>query len=214
MAGLKAHKVIKRAVSAAVLIAVVLLVLWQGHYYFGALLGVIAGIAMAELWTITNSVKYKLPVFIALSIYVLIGAFLCYHLRELYGIKATLLFFLAIWASDTGAYFFGKFIGGAKMSPDISPNKTWAGYFGALCAPAVVLSLIEMRLDPLLIFGGIALGVAGQAGDLLISLLKRDARVKDSGDLIPGHGGFLDRVDSLIPAVIVYLALIKLGLIL
>ena len=140
--------------------------------------------------------------------------FLCYHMRESYGFYAALVFFLALWSSDIGAYFMGKLLKGPKMAVDISPNKTWAGYIGAVIAPALILSLFTLQLTPLTLLGGLALGITGQAGDLLESKLKRKCHVKDAGDMIPGHGGILDRIDSLIPAVPVYLALIKLGLLL
>ena len=122
-----------------------------------------------------------------------------------------------VWGSDSGAYFVGKAIGGAKLAKSISPNKTWAGFIGALVMPALigVIGLFILRgLDGFIgeqafkiAFIGILIGVAGQTGDLLVSALKRKAGVKDTGQLIPGHGGLLDRVDSLMLAAPVYLLL-------
>jgi phosphatidate cytidylyltransferase len=115
---------------------------------------------------------------------------------------------LATWASDVGAYFAGRAIGGPKLIPAVSPGKTVAGAVGGLALAAAVAVLYErFALRPYaqlaflpgraLLFG-IAISIAAQLGDSVESLLKRDAGVKDSSRLIPGHGGVLDRVDSLL----------------
>lgn len=111
---------------------------------------------------------------------------------------------VCVWASDIGAYFTGKKIGGPKLAPKISPNKTWAGFFGAVLSGGLMF-LIALAVSgwPLKIIFcafpfGCVFGAVGQAGDLLISMLKRQAGVKDTGTLIPGHGGLLDRIDSLL----------------
>lgn len=105
-----------------------------------------------------------------------------------------------IWATDIGAYFAGRGIGGRKLAPTISPGKTWAGLFGGMVAAAAVGAAIAAAsaiLPPLAASVGAAiLAVIAQLGDLFESWLKRRAEVKDSGDLIPGHGGLLDRVDG------------------
>jgi phosphatidate cytidylyltransferase len=110
-----------------------------------------------------------------------------------------LLLVLGVWAYDTGAYFVGKRFGRAKFLAHISPSKTYAGLVGGLVASTVVVTIITVLLgEPPLV--GIALGpllgLSAQAGDLAESMLKRAAGAKDSGTLIPGHGGILDRVDS------------------
>ncbi len=132
---------------------------------------------------------------------------------------------LSVWASDTGAYFFGKTFKGPKMAPLISPNKTWAGFIGGgissamafmLCANIVCPKIAEMMgrdfafagFDGMfwaLLFIGASITLSGQAGDLLISAQKRKVGVKDTGNLIPGHGGLLDRIDSLLMSSIVFL---------
>ncbi|MEQ8195983.1 MAG: phosphatidate cytidylyltransferase, partial [Rhodospirillales bacterium] len=106
------------------------------------------------------------------------------------------------WAADTGAYLFGRLIGGPKMAPVLSPNKTWAGLIGGVFCGACIgvafsLALSKPSVLPLTAAGAV-LGIVSQGGDLLESYMKRRFRVKDAGSIIPGHGGLLDRVDSLL----------------
>ena len=119
---------------------------------------------------------------------------------------------LATFASDTAAYFTGKALGRHKLAPIISPSKTWAGTIGGLLG-AVVVSLLFTLPTPLqlplswwqAIILGLLVSLSGQLGDLVESLLKRNTGVKDSGSLLAGHGGFLDRIDSIVFAgVVVY----------
>ena len=203
----------RRVLSALILIpAVVLVVIWGG-YVFGAVLGVAAGLALAEIWQMAKRMQGRWLVMALGVLYVAVSFLLCYRMRLVFGAELTVLFFAVMWLSDTGAYFFGKFIGGAKMVGAMSPNKTWSGYAGAMIVPALVLWPFMMDQPAMALLGGMALGATGQAGDLVMSLLKRQAQVKDSGALIPGHGGLLDRIDSLMPAVPVYMALLTfLGL--
>lgn len=117
------------------------------------------------------------------------------------------------WATDIFAYFAGRSIGGPKLAPRISPNKTWAGLIGGVIGAAVCGALVAQWLDlgqPFLTIGG-PMGVVAQAGDLYESWMKRRAGVKDSGTLLPGHGGVLDRLDGLLPVILVTLALIMAG---
>jgi len=121
--------------------------------------------------------------------------------------------FLALfttWASDTAAFFIGRKLGGHKLAPNISPGKTWEGTMGGIVG-AIIMSILfftptPFRL-PLIYWQVIGLSVLvsifGQVGDLVESLLKRNMGVKDSGTLLPGHGGILDRMDSIIFAGIV-----------
>ncbi|MEP0859183.1 phosphatidate cytidylyltransferase [Trichocoleus sp. DQ-U1] len=116
------------------------------------------------------------------------------------GLTATLLAFLCIWAADIGAYIFGKFFGRTRLS-EISPKKTVEGaVFGVLGSVAVAIAGAWYLNWPSWQFSGLALGllvgIASLLGDLTESMMKRDAGVKDSGQLIPGHGGILDRADS------------------
>jgi phosphatidate cytidylyltransferase len=117
------------------------------------------------------------------------------------GVAALVFLFAVIAATDTAAYFAGRLIGGPKLWPSVSPNKTWAGTIGGLIG-GIVAGLIAARLlgiQVTLALGFVALliSVAGQAGDLFESSVKRRFGVKDAGRILPGHGGMMDRLDSL-----------------
>ncbi|MDO1529895.1 phosphatidate cytidylyltransferase [Fulvimonas sp. R45] len=131
----------------------------------------------------------------------------------------TLLALLVVWAADIGAYFSGRRFGRRKLAPRISPGKTWAGAWGALVAGTLVLLAGGWMLDArgLQLLGLAVLApvmvAASIVGDLLESLMKRHAQVKDSGALFPGHGGLLDRLDSVFAALPVFaLGKLLLGL--
>ena len=125
---------------------------------------------------------------------------------EPFGFTAVLFIFAVVWSSDTAAYAAGRSIGGPKLWPRVSPNKTWAGLGGALCAGAIaaaVFAVLEPEAAPVrLILIGVGLALIAQAGDLAESALKRLFNLKDASDLIPGHGGFMDRMDSIVAAAV------------
>lgn len=116
------------------------------------------------------------------------------------GLLLTLWAMALVWASDSGAYFAGRAIGGPKLAPAISPNKTWAGFIGgAIAATLFAFALVAgYELPIALAFATPLLAALSQAGDLYESHLKRRAGVKDSGTLLPGHGGLMDRLDGLV----------------
>lgn len=123
---------------------------------------------------------------------------------------------LVIWAGDSGAYFVGRAIGKHKMAPAISPNKTWEGAIGGLAASWLVghwmVNHVGLYTGLALVFG-LIVGAAGQIGDLFESAIKREIGIKDFGNLLPGHGGVLDRFDSLLfAAPVAYLLLYPDGL--
>lgn len=123
----------------------------------------------------------------------------------------TLMLFACTWAADIGAFAVGSTLKGPKLWPRFSPNKTWSGFIGGLAAAmatgALMAGLSVFRLDlRAAALVGLAVGLATMAGDLWESALKRRFGVKDSGDIIPGHGGLLDRVDGLMFAVVVMAA--------
>jgi phosphatidate cytidylyltransferase len=109
--------------------------------------------------------------------------------------------FTAVWAADTGALFFGRMLGGPRLAPQLSPKKTWAGFIGGIFLAGIAEFVYVAIIDGPLWLGisfGICLGVTSSCGDLFESWVKRVFQTKNSGDLIPGHGGMLDRVDSLL----------------
>lgn len=133
------------------------------------------------------------------------------------GVWWLLVVLLGVWATDSAAFFTGRYLGRHKLIPKISPAKTWEGVIGGLVA-AVVAALV-LTVKPLgvpwyiAIALGLSIGIAAVLGDLAESLLKRQTHVKDSGFIMPGHGGMLDRIDSLLFAVmVVYFFALFLGL--
>jgi len=120
-----------------------------------------------------------------------------------------------VWGADSGAYMFGRLFGKHKLAPKVSPGKTWEGFLGGLVCSAVIAWLFAM-LAPLtiatstLIICAVIAALASVLGDLTESMFKREAGIKDSGNLIPGHGGILDRIDSLTAAVPVFACLLLL----
>ncbi len=128
--------------------------------------------------------------------------------------------FIAVWAIDSAAFFAGRILGGAKLAPMISPNKTWSGFIFGVLAGALVFMIFSitntdqsgLNMHPGfgIAFAGALFAVFAQFGDLIESSLKRKFGVKDSGTLIPGHGGILDRVDSFLITVPVVASLIAL----
>lgn len=123
------------------------------------------------------------------------------------GYEAVLGLFALVWTTDIAAYACGRLIGGPRIAPAISPNKTWAGLLGAVICTAAMAALLASKqgiFSPMMwIYGGL-LAIAAQAGDFFESYLKRRAGLKDSGTLLPGHGGILDRIDGLIIAAPFY----------
>lgn len=122
------------------------------------------------------------------------------------GLIVILLLYFCVWGADVFAYFAGRTIGGPKLAPRISPNKTWSGFIGSLVGALFLSYLVDLAagFDPILVFFIIMLlaAVVSQLGDLMESSIKRTFDVKDSGTIIPGHGGVLDRVDGLVVAAV------------
>ncbi|MGI6076080.1 MAG: phosphatidate cytidylyltransferase [Pyramidobacter sp.] len=151
----------------------------------------------------SDSVKNVMPI-VAGLIYTVIPWHCMIQLRMLpypVGFGAVLCVFLCTWSCDVMAYLVGSFWGTAKVCPHISPNKSMEGFVGGFAASVLCGALCALcaRFSPLaFILTGVACGTAGQLGDLAESLIKREQGVKDSGHIIPGHGGFLDRFDSVL----------------
>ncbi|MEZ5855310.1 MAG: phosphatidate cytidylyltransferase [Hyphomicrobiaceae bacterium] len=125
---------------------------------------------------------------------------------EGYGLQAVMLVLLVVWGTDTGAYLAGRTIGGPKLWARLSPKKTWSGLIGGVSAAALVAWGLAQYLGSQragsVALVAIVLAIISQAGDLTESALKRRSGVKDASHLIPGHGGFMDRVDGLIFAAV------------
>jgi phosphatidate cytidylyltransferase len=134
-----------------------------------------------------------------------------------YGWFALVLVLLVVWASDIGGYAAGRGIGGPKLAPRVSPNKTWAGaiggFAGSLAVAAGWAASGAGNIIPIMIVGGV-LSVVSQLGDLFESAVKRHFGVKDSSHIIPGHGGLLDRLDGYVAAIVfaAILGLVRGGL--
>ena len=116
---------------------------------------------------------------------------------------------LIVWGADVGAYFAGRFLGRRKLAPQVSPKKTWEGVAGGLAlavfVSAALALLLEFDVAKVVAIGAVA-GMVSIVGDLTVSMFKRNANLKDSGGMLPGHGGLLDRIDSLTAAAPVFFA--------
>lgn len=219
-----------RILSATLLIPFVIVAIVSGGWVFGVFVALAFGFSCGEWYEMTDKTNRRYTYLIAGLIYFALSFSLFTFLRIMdhNGLYFTMSLMLSVWAADTFAYIVGKNVGGPKMSPNISPKKTWSGMAGAVLGSAfcfaflmeiakplsglipnsIDLSLSQLPL--LLVYGGI-MGYVGQAGDLLISLMKRKAGIKDSGNLIPGHGGILDRIDSLLLVTPVFLVATHYG---
>jgi len=139
------------------------------------------------------------------------------YLRELPHAHSLLfLLLMLIWGADTSAYFVGRRYGRSKLIPNVSPNKSWQGFYAALCSGFLIALIAIIWLNAILGYGFIILALvttlASILGDLAESMFKRAQGVKDSGNILPGHGGILDRIDSLTAAAPIYtLGIILLG---
>ena len=206
-----------RAVSGVVMIAVAVGALWAGGGIFAALV-LVEALAMLWEW---HGLSMKMPLttggrygwLAGGLLYVGAGAAALFVVREAMGFAGALWLMATVWATDIGAYFAGRSIGGPKIAPAISPSKTWAGLGGGMVAAALVSWGIGKwsGSDAGLYLLGAPMAVLAQAGDFFESWMKRRAGVKDSSNLIPGHGGVLDRLDGLLPVAIAIGAIIWFG---
>jgi phosphatidate cytidylyltransferase len=206
-----------RTLSAIVMVAVAGTALWLGGWVWTVF---IATVAVGAFWEwsrliarFCQSMSSRLAWAIFGLLYIGIAALLLAVIgnNDLVGgvqgqsaaIGLVLPLLLVVIATDVGAYFAGRAIGGPKIAPSISPSKTWAGLLGGMTLAAATMTLFAgtgvLTVGKTGAAGiGAILAVAAQAGDFLESWMKRRAGVKDSGRLLPGHGGLLDRVDGLL----------------
>lgn len=211
--GLLVHSIFKnvlfqRIASALVLAPVVLAVTYAGAPLFHLMMLLAAGLMVWEWWRMSKGQFQWLAVGVP---YIVLPVAALMFLRDGADGMATIFWLYAVvWGMDIGGYLFGRLIGGPKLAPRISPNKTWAGLIGGM-ALGGLLGLACARafgFESGVLSVGFAAGVAfvSQCGDLLESSFKRRFGAKDSSQIIPGHGGLLDRVDGLMAAAVFLVA--------
>lgn len=207
-------KLQKRVISALIMGAPCLLAAWMGGILLSVMVLLFLFVGLWEWWKLSWHLKSdsERTIFMAGVLYITLSAYAFYTLGHPDWNHAAFAVLVMVIGSDSGAYFAGKKLGGPKLFPSVSPNKTWAGLGGAMAGAALVgmicwLLGIHIESFAFAVFGGLVIGLAGQAGDLMESWAKRLADVKDTGQLIPGHGGLLDRVDALLLATPVFLVL-------
>ncbi|MCX7337796.1 MAG: CDP-archaeol synthase [Alphaproteobacteria bacterium] len=206
----KGNELRLRVISALVAIPAVIFVTYQGPPLFDvmvlmALFGLFKEWSqIPPLYSTTPLYRFLLStggyIYLSLSIFIM----LILAKRGIEGRLLILWLFCLVWATDIGAYFTGRFLKGPKLAPKISPNKTWSGFVGGILGATIVTVILEpyFKISPLFptspMLTAFILSVSAHMGDLLESYIKRRAGIKDSGNLIPGHGGLLDRLDSLL----------------
>ncbi len=195
----KQNEFIERAVYGTLIAVVSLVAIYFGGFVFNAFAAFITVVMMYEfrrmIWN-RKGVNRKMW-YIIMCFYLIIPVMALVFLRA-FNYDATIWLVMTIAASDIGGYAVGKAWGKHKLSPRISPNKTWEGLAGC-CFFAALASYFYTQMPAYLVFGAL-LGLISQAGDLTESLIKRYFGVKDTSSIIPGHGGFMDRLDGYIYA--------------
>lgn len=215
-----------RTISGVAMMSVAIAAIWFGGYAFMALV-ILVGIGV--LWEYSKlvlgfaeSTGARLTWLIGGLVYVGLACFtLLMFSAPFFGMTPAILLIAGVIGTDVGAYFAGRTFGGPKIAPRISPSKTWSGLFGGMIGAGLLMVAVQAaiywwRLDARnhgdvylayswvrLALTGVVLAVVAQAGDFFESWMKRRAGVKDSGRLIPGHGGLFDRADGLIAVAFV-----------
>ena len=217
MAGAAKSDLWVRIGSAIILFAIAGTALWFGGIAFGLLLLVGGALLLVEWFQLVRAMGLRSggkAAFSALGLPLVIGAIGgLWYIRQNLGMTAALWVFGMVWATDIGAYFAGRAFGGARLAPTISPSKTWSGLVGGMIAALIASATIGDRggIVGVPLWIGLFMGLLAQLGDLGESWMKRRAGVKDSGKLIPGHGGLFDRVDGLLPVALLLGALAFAG---
>jgi phosphatidate cytidylyltransferase len=199
-----------RTLTGAILIAAALIGAAVGGTVFAVLVAAVATAMFYEWTRITRG--WGIPWYMAGFFYAVLPALALLWVRERGGLDLLIWVFIVTWSTDIGAYFAGRKFGKRKLAPSISPKKTVEGLYGGIAAAAVLGGawVLAMGLAKPLLIAAPLFAIAAQGGDLFESALKRRARVKDSSNFLPGHGGVLDRLDGLVP-VAVLTALAQLG---
>jgi phosphatidate cytidylyltransferase len=203
-----------RTLTGIVLIAAALLAAIEGGNILAVLVAAVATLMFYEWTRIVRG--WGAVWYISGFFYSLLPALALLWIRErdAHGLALLIWSFIVTWSTDIGAYFAGRRFGKRKLAPAISPNKTVEGLYGGIAAATIFGGAFALATNlglPLLALAPV-LAVAAQAGDLFESGMKRRAGVKDSGALLPGHGGALDRLDGLVPVAVLTAAAQLLGL--
>jgi len=194
------NELLVRSTAGFVMAAVALIAAFLGGYVFAILVAIAAG-AMSVEWR-RLAVGWGVGWMVAGFAYALVPALALLWLRDRapQGLELIFWVFIVTWTTDIGAFFAGRAIGGPRLAPGISPNKTWAGLIGGMVSAGLAgWAWTQYVMLPVsLIWLAPAFAAAAQGGDLFESWLKRRAGAKDSGSMLPGHGGILDRLDGLV----------------
>ena len=213
-----------RVLSSVVLAPVALAVAYVGGAVFAVFWTIVAAIVLwewARLITSAPLARAALAGWLAAGVIyagVLLFAPLILRRDPALGFTAMLFVFAIVWATDIAAYFAGRAIGGPKLWPAVSPKKTWSGAIGGtlggIAAGLLVAKLAGLVVAPILVIVALGLSIVAQGGDLFESAIKRQFGAKDSSQLIPGHGGLMDRLDGFLTAAAaaVMVGLIRGGL--
>ena len=199
-----------RVISAAILAPAALFCVWFGGWLYDVML--LAGFA-GVVWEWGRMCRWR-PLPLLLGI-LYAAAALCslWGWRVIGGAIAIYVLLAIVWCSDAGAYAVGRLVGGRRLAPSVSPGKTWSGAAGGLVAAIIAAMVVSGTASVQGVAAAAVLGIASQLGDLAESAAKRSYNVKDSGHLIPGHGGLLDRLDGLMAAsVVAGIFLLRVGL--
>jgi len=208
------NELLVRTITGLLLIAVALLAAAVGGTLFAVF---VAAIATAMFYEWTRIARGWGPVwYVSGFLYALIPALSLLWIRErdAHGLELLVWAFIVTWSTDIGAYFAGRRFGRRKLAPTISPGKTIEGLYGGFAAAALLGGAWAWATGlgrPLLLLAPL-FAIAAQGGDLFESWMKRRAGIKDSGSLLPGHGGVLDRLDGLVPVAVLTAAAQLLGL--
>jgi phosphatidate cytidylyltransferase len=206
-----------RTLSAIVMIAITAAAFWIDGIVLIAFISLIGAVILWEYWglisKIVQPVVPRIGWMLFGGVYVGVACFMLLLLSSPWiGRVAVLVPIGCVIATDVGAYFAGRTFGGPKIAPKISPSKTWSGLIGGMIASGLAVIFIQnLYLSPdssdrnpfVQFLIGALIAIVAQAGDFAESYLKRRAGVKDSSNLIPGHGGFLDRLDGLLAVLFV-----------
>ena len=203
-----------RTLAAMAMIALALIAAVLGGYVFAVLVAAAATMMYVEWSRLVRG--WGVGWLVGGFLYALVPALAVLWIRELpdIGLSMVVWVFVIVWSTDIGAFFAGRAIGGPKLAPSISPNKTVAGLIGGMVSAALAgWAWADFSGIPsLFLWLAAPLALAAQAGDLFESGLKRRAKAKDSGTWLPGHGGLLDRLDGLV-AVAPLTAIILAGMV-